>query len=191
MRSRRGPALTQSVDDLLSSSRKRISRVTPSELADVTDSGGIVIDIRPAHQRSTEGPLPGALIVERNVLEWRLDPSSPHRLPAVRDHHQQVIVVCTEGYASSLAAASLADLGFERPGDLEGGYKAWATWARDKARPCHKGSSLPDARAQPRAPLHFNLRLRPCGTSRPKVGWSSWRWCSGQAWLRSTPLSSA
>lgn len=122
--------MTQSVDDLLSSSRERINRVSPSDLQDVIDSGGIVIDIRPAHQRSTEGPLPGALVVERNVLEWRLDPDSPYHLPAVRNHHQQVIVVCSEGYASSLAAASLADLGFERPGDLEGGYKAWADWAR-------------------------------------------------------------
>jgi rhodanese-related sulfurtransferase len=121
--------LTRSVDDLLNISRQRVSRVTPSQLADVLDSGGIVIDIRPAHQRSTEGPLPGALVVERNVLEWRLDPNSPYRLPAVRDHGQQVIVVCSEGYASSLAAASRADLGFERAGDLEGGHKAWATWA--------------------------------------------------------------
>jgi rhodanese-related sulfurtransferase len=122
--------LTQSVSDLLDIARERISRVAPSDLQDVIAGGGIVVDIRPAHQRSTEGPLPGALVVERNVLEWRLDPGSPHRLPAVRDHHQQVIVVCSEGYASSLAAASLADLGFKRPGDLEGGFKAWADWAR-------------------------------------------------------------
>jgi rhodanese-related sulfurtransferase len=123
--------LTQSVDDLVGASRLRISRVTPSQLGEVIDGGGILIDIRPAQQRSTEGSLPGALVVERNVLEWRLDPDSPHRLPAVTDRHQQVIVVCSEGYASSLAAASLADLGFVRAGDLEGGYKAWATWARN------------------------------------------------------------
>lgn len=126
--------MTRSVGDLLGNSRERICRVAPDDLQDVIDSGGIVIDIRPAHQRSTEGPLPGALVVERNVLEWRLDPDSPHRLPAVRDHQQQVIVVCSEGYASSLAAASLADLGFERPGDLEGGFKAWADWARSTDR---------------------------------------------------------
>jgi rhodanese-related sulfurtransferase len=120
--------LTRSVDDLLDNSRKRISRVGPSELDQVIDRGGIVIDIRTAQQRATEGPLPGALVVERNVLEWRLDPESPHRLPAVLDHSQQVILVCSEGYASSLAAASLADLGFERAGDLEGGYKAWKRW---------------------------------------------------------------
>ena len=121
--------MTRSVDDLLADSRGRISRVGPDELSEVISSGGLVIDIRPAHQRSTEGSLPGALVVERNVLEWRLDPGSPHRLPALRGHRQQVIVVCSEGYASSLAAASLADMGFENAGDLAGGYRGWSEWA--------------------------------------------------------------
>jgi rhodanese-related sulfurtransferase len=90
----------------------------------------MVIDIRPAAQRSEQGELPGAVVVERNVLEWRLDPDSHDRLPEVRDRTQQIIVVCSEGYASSLAAASLADLGFHEPGDLEGGYVAWSEWTR-------------------------------------------------------------
>ena len=90
--------------------------------------GGLVIDIRPAAQRQAEGALPGALVVERNVLEWRMDPTSDHRLPGVRDLHQPVVVVCSAGYASSLAAASLSDLGYERSADLVGGYQAWRTW---------------------------------------------------------------
>lgn len=118
------------MDDLVERSRKRISRVSLEELSAVTAGGGIVIDIRPVAQREEEGELPGAIVVERNVLEWRLDPDSPHRPAEVRDLTQPVVVVCSEGYASSLAAASLADLGFEEPGDLEGGYRAWARWAR-------------------------------------------------------------
>jgi rhodanese-related sulfurtransferase len=120
--------LTRSVNDLLDASRRRIIRVGPDQVEDVITTGGLVIDIRPAHQRSEEGALPGALVVERNVLEWRLDPSSPHRLDAVQDHAQQVVLVCSEGYASSLAAASLVDLGFVSAGDLIGGYKAWLEW---------------------------------------------------------------
>jgi rhodanese-related sulfurtransferase len=68
-------------------------------------------------------------VIERNVLEWRLDPAGDHRLPAVRDYDQPVVIVCSAGYASSLAAASLADLGFTRAADLDGGYQAWASWA--------------------------------------------------------------
>ncbi len=122
-----------SADELLRRSRLRIGRVRPEDLNGVIASGGIVVDIRPAGQRAEEGELPGAIVVERNVLEWRLDPGSPHCLAGVRDRTQQVVVVCSEGYASSLAAASLADLGFERPGDLEGGYRAWAEWRSNAA----------------------------------------------------------
>lgn len=121
--------MTRSVDDLLEASRQKIFRVGPHQLEDVAETGGLVIDIRPFHQRCEEGELPGALVVERNVLEWRLDPTSPHRLEGVRDHAQQIVLVCSEGYASSLAAASLADLGFEKAGDLTGGYKAWLEWS--------------------------------------------------------------
>jgi rhodanese-related sulfurtransferase len=122
--------VSPSIDDMLQQSRQRIRRVRPEDLDGVIRDGGMVIDIRPAAQRSEEGGLPDAIVVERNVLEWRLDPDSPHRLPEVRDRTQQVIVVCSEGYASSLAAASLADLGFDKPGDLEGGYRAWSEWTR-------------------------------------------------------------
>src|SRR5579864_3727297 len=120
--------MTASVDELVERARRRIGRVGPDELEGVIAEGGLVVDIRPSEQRRDEGELPGALVVERNVLEWRLDPTSDHRLPEVRDVHQRVVVVCSAGYASSLAAASLADVGYERAADLEGGYQAWSAW---------------------------------------------------------------
>ena len=86
----------------------------------------MVVDIRPAAQRAVEGELPGALVVERNVLEWRFDPTSASRLP-IADYDLQLIVMCSEGYASSLAAASLQDLGIHRATDVIGGYQAWRT----------------------------------------------------------------
>jgi rhodanese-related sulfurtransferase len=125
--------MSTSVDDLVERARRRIRRVGPHELEGLVADGGLVIDIRPAEQRRNEGSLPGALVVERNVLEWRLDPTSAHRLPAVRDLHQPVVIVCSAGYASSLAAASLADLGFERAADLVGGYQAWSAWFARRA----------------------------------------------------------
>ena len=98
--------MSVSVDDLVERARRRIRRVGPHELEGLVAEGGLVVDIRPAEQRGREGELPGAVVVERNVLEWRLDPASEHRLPQVRDLHQPVVVVCSAGYASSLAAAS-------------------------------------------------------------------------------------
>jgi rhodanese-related sulfurtransferase len=116
------------VDDLVERARRRIRRVGPHELEGLVAEGGLVVDIRPAEQRRAEGALPGAVVVERNVLEWRLDPHSDHRLPDVGDLQRPVVVVCSAGYASSLAAASLADLGYERAADLVGGYQAWSEW---------------------------------------------------------------
>jgi rhodanese-related sulfurtransferase len=98
--------------------------LTPAEAQAAWAAGAIVVDIRPAAQRAAEGELPGALVLERNVLEWRLDPSSEARLP-VADYDLQVILVCQEGYASSLAAASLQDLGLHRATDVIGGQTAW------------------------------------------------------------------
>ena len=100
-------------------------RPGPADLEAVWADGGLVVDTRPASLRERDGELPGALVVERNVLEWRLDPTSPWRLPEVTDHDQQVVVVCDEGYASSLAAASLQALGLRRATDLDGGFQAW------------------------------------------------------------------
>jgi rhodanese-related sulfurtransferase len=120
--------VSTSTDDMLRRARGRIRRVGPHELDGVVHEGGLVVDIRPEAQRREEGSFPGAVVVERNVLEWRLDPTGAHRIPEVRDLDQPVVVVCSEGYASSLAAASLADLGFRRAADLVGGYRAWQRW---------------------------------------------------------------
>jgi len=87
--------------------------------------GAVVVDIRPALQRATHGELPGALVIERNVLEWRLDPASPNRLPEV-DGATRIIVLCNEGYASSLAARDLHRLGLDTATDLVGGFRGWA-----------------------------------------------------------------
>lgn len=119
-------------DDLLASARSRISRVEPGELEQLQADGGLVVDIRPEAQRAAEGDLGFGVIVERNVLEWRFDLLGDHALPDVTDYDQPVVVVCSEGYASSLAAASLRELGFTRAADLTGGYLAWRRW-RDAA----------------------------------------------------------
>lgn len=110
---------------MLAEAQAGLDRVTPSELAAEQAAGALVVDIRCAAQRERDGHLPGAVIVERNVMEWRLDPASAHRLPEVTGHDQRMIVVCDEGYASSLAAQSLRRLGIHRATDLAGGYQAW------------------------------------------------------------------
>jgi len=89
-------------------------------------AGGLLVDIRPAAQRAEFGEIPGALVIERNVLEWRLDPTSPHRHSALAGPGQPVVVICQAGYASSLAAASLRQVGLTNATDLIGGFEAWA-----------------------------------------------------------------
>jgi rhodanese-related sulfurtransferase len=113
------------VERLVSEARRGLLRVGPAEAAAIMDAGGLLVDIRPIGQREQFGEIPGALIIERNVLEWRLDPTSPDRHPAVTDDHRPVVVVCQEGYASSLAAASLQALGLIEATDLVGGFAAW------------------------------------------------------------------
>lgn len=117
-----------SVDRLVDAARQQIDRTAPAQLDELGARGALVIDIRPASQRDAEGGLPGALVVERNVLEWRLDPTGPHRLPEVTSFDQPVVVLCSEGYASSLAADSLRALGYPNATDLIGGYRAWQAW---------------------------------------------------------------
>ncbi|MGI8684981.1 MAG: rhodanese-like domain-containing protein [Acidimicrobiales bacterium] len=114
------------IDRLLARARERIApRVTAGGLAAEVDAGALVVDTRCAAHRARDGELPGAVVLERNVLEWRLDPTSPHRLPDAGGPERRVVVVCDEGYSSSLAAATLVDLGLHRATDLEGGYLAW------------------------------------------------------------------
>ncbi len=113
------------ISRLLSESRRGLARVEPADLEAVRAAGALVIDIRPADQRQRDGELPGALVVDRNVLEWRLDPSSPHRLPVASDPERRIVLVCNEGYSSSLAAHTLQRLGLANATDLCGGYQAW------------------------------------------------------------------
>ena len=114
------------VDQLLARARAGLDRVQPGDLAGEAANGAVLIDIRPVEQRTRDGDLPGAIVVDRNVLEWRLDPGSPHRLPVATGTEVRYILVCNEGYSSSLAAATLRELGLHRATDLVGGYQAWA-----------------------------------------------------------------
>jgi rhodanese-related sulfurtransferase len=120
--------VSATADELVAQARQRISRIGPAELEPLAAAGGLIVDIRPIAQRAEEGELPGALIIERNVLEWRLDPSGDHRIPQVKGYEQPVVVVCSEGYASSLAADAVRALGYTHAADLDGGYQAWLAW---------------------------------------------------------------
>jgi rhodanese-related sulfurtransferase len=118
------PSGRRTIDQILAEARSRLRRVGPRQAARAVGEGALLVDIRPAAQRAAEGEIPGALIVERNVLEWRFDPASAARLPQA-SYDLQVIVVCSEGYTSSLAAAALQDLGVRHATDLDGGFCAW------------------------------------------------------------------
>ncbi len=114
------------IDDVLARGRARLRRLEPVEAASAAAAGALLVDTRPGWQRAEHGEIPGALLVERNHLEWRLDPASDARIPQAIDHDVEVVVICQQGYASSLAAASLQDLGLHRATDLAGGFEAWA-----------------------------------------------------------------
>lgn len=113
------------IDQLLTSARQRLLRLSPREAAAEQRFGALLVDIRPEAQRGLEGEIPGSLVIERNVLEWRLDPSSDARLDEARGYDVRVIVFCSQGYTSSLAAASLQDLGLWRATDIDGGFLRW------------------------------------------------------------------
>ncbi len=138
----RRPPRSRSVDDLVADARARLVRLRPDRAAEAVSSGAILVDIRPEAQRRAEGGIPGALVVERNVLEWRFDPASAARLP-IASYELQPIVFCSEGYTSSLAAAALQDLGLLLATDLAGGFAAW----RDAGLPV---AAPPAVRAQTR-----------------------------------------
>jgi rhodanese-related sulfurtransferase len=114
------------LDTLLEEARAGLRRVTPHEAAAAAADGALIVDTRAEGHRRAEGRIPGALVIDRNVLEWRLDPAGEHRTPRLRDADQVVVIVCDEGYASSLAAATLQTLGLAHATDLIGGFRAWA-----------------------------------------------------------------
>ena len=114
-----------SAEDLLAAARSELDRATPEQTVALMESGALVVDIRPHANRAAEGEIPGSVPVERIVLEWRLDPAGSHRLPGFTAE-TPVVVVCNEGYASSLAARDLRRLGVREATDLVGGFRAWA-----------------------------------------------------------------
>lgn len=118
--------MTSRIDRVLETARRRICRLGVADVADAVRRGAVLVDIRPQAQRAGEGELPQALIIERNVLEWRCDPTSDARLPQAIDDDVEWVIVCSQGYASSLAAAALQDLGLHRATDVAGGYHGLA-----------------------------------------------------------------
>ena len=119
------PPGARTIDEILASARTRLVRVTPRQAFRELSGGSVLVDIRPAAQRAAQGEIPGSTIVERNHLEWRLDPCSDARLPWITGYDHRIIVFCVDGYTSSLAAAALQDLGLHRATDVIGGFRAW------------------------------------------------------------------
>jgi rhodanese-related sulfurtransferase len=115
----------RSIDELLAEVRARIDRYEPAEAAERVAAGALLVDTRSAALRAEQGAVPGALVVERNVLEWRLDPRSEWRLPEITGPDVEVLVICAEGFSSSLVADTLRTLGLARSADVVGGVQAW------------------------------------------------------------------
>ena len=130
----RRPGARGPIDEILAAARARLLRLTPEEAYAACAAGATLIDIRPAAQRAAAGG-PGSVVIERNHLEWRLDPASDARLPWVTGYELRPIVICAEGYTSSLAAAALQDLGLAQATDVVGGYQAWQAAGLPTARP--------------------------------------------------------
>ena len=125
----------RSIDEVLSEARGRLSRVSPEDARARQLAGALLVDIRYELLRRQDGVIPGALIVERNELEWRLDPLCDYRLPQAAHHDLDVLVLCNEGYASSLAAVGLHELGLHRATDVIGGFQAWSAAGLPVAAP--------------------------------------------------------
>jgi rhodanese-related sulfurtransferase len=119
------PATHQTVDDLLGAARSSLQRVTPADAYERAQRGALLIDLRILEQRQANGVIPDSVVISLNHLEWRLDPSSASRLPQVTDHEIDIVLLCDEGYCSSLAAARLHELGLHRATDVIGGFQAW------------------------------------------------------------------
>ena len=119
------PAGARTIDELLAEARSRLRRVEPREAAARAEHGAVLVDTRPASFRDRDGAIPGALVIERNHLEWRFDPASDAKVPEATGYDVEVVVFCDEGYSSSLAADSLRSLGLRRATDVVGGFQAW------------------------------------------------------------------
>jgi rhodanese-related sulfurtransferase len=115
----------KTIDELLAEARSRLDRVSAEEAYAEQQDGALLIDTRTYEQRREAGTVPGAIVLDRTIFEWRLDPASPNHLPEIRDHDARIIVLCRQGYSSSLAAATLQELGLRRSTDVVGGVEAW------------------------------------------------------------------
>ncbi|MFD0485422.1 rhodanese-like domain-containing protein [Kineococcus sp. GCM10028916] len=124
-----------SIEEVLAAARVGLDRLTPEELFAEQRAGAVVVDTRTPAHRVEQGEFPGALVIDRTVLEWRLDPTCPFRIPEATGPDLRVVVVCRHGYSSSLAAASLRAVGLHRATDLEGGVQAWLA----AGFPVHRG----------------------------------------------------
>jgi rhodanese-related sulfurtransferase len=113
------------IDEFLARARERLRRLTPLEALEAVGVGGLIVDIRSERQRETQGFVPGAYFVERNVLEWRADPHCPHHDPVLTSVHGPLILMCAQGFQSSLAAANLQEIGLAQATDMEGGFERW------------------------------------------------------------------
>jgi rhodanese-related sulfurtransferase len=119
-------AARTTINDLLATARRRLDRVSPASALAAMHPGAVLVDIRSEAQRERDGTIPGAVFHPRNALEWRVDPASGHSDPELSaDFDRRIMLICNEGYASSLAAATLRDLGFRRATDVDGGFQAW------------------------------------------------------------------
>ena len=116
--------MAPTIDEVVERARRRLVRVTPEQAAAELAQGALMVDTRTESQRAVQGEIPGAIVIDRTVLEWRLDPTSPSHIDEARDHRIRVIVVCAEGYSSSLAAASLQEIGLVNAADVIGGFDA-------------------------------------------------------------------
>jgi rhodanese-related sulfurtransferase len=134
------PRERQSIDQVLAAARAGLVRVSPRQAHREAAGGALLVDIRPQAQRAAEGEIPGAMVVERNVLEWRFDPTSSAHLPQA-SYDLRIIVICSEGYTSSLAAAALQDLGIAEATDLAGGFQAWQQEGLPTSPPAHSSVS--------------------------------------------------
>jgi rhodanese-related sulfurtransferase len=139
----------RTVDDLLRDARAKLERLEPREAMREIAAGAVLVDIRGAEQVAADGSIPDAVWIPRNVLEWRVDPASGHQHPAIAGREQRVILICAEGYQSSLAAATLHELGFTGATDVVGGFEAW------------RAAGLPCGEAARNAPIHHDARDQP------------------------------
>jgi rhodanese-related sulfurtransferase len=114
-----------SIDRLLAEAQAALDRLKPHEAAEAVRAGALLVDTRPEYQRRADGDIPGAVVVERNQLEWRLDPAGPSRVPEAEHDLIRWIVICDEGYSSSLAAVSLRAIGLANATDVIGGFQEW------------------------------------------------------------------